>query len=127
MSSTDVRRALLRMQTDDDFLDQVRTAPEEAFHDYELSEAERSALIRRDNALRAYVMGDAIDESVTITITITGMHDWFNVTDLRPMDQLSDDVRSRVRDQAERVLGASGGERVDLLLTLLQLFDGRAK
>ncbi len=128
MSARDVRQILLRAQTDDEFFQRFRNNPDNAFAEYALEPEEREALARGDQSLYRYLMPAVStnpEEGAEFTITITGQHDWFNVVGLGGAEVLPAEVQQRVLHLSEQVLGAPGAERMEMLLTLLQLMDGR--
>lgn len=129
MSAEAVRAVLLKAVRDDEFYERFRERPESALEDFDLTASERDSLIANDPSLASLlnptVTGSEGDQAVTITITITGMHDWFNVASLRPAEELPRDVFKEATSLAERVLGESGADRMATLITLLQVLDGR--
>lgn len=130
MSAEDVRRVLRRAQTDDEFYLSLRRDPETALSGYDLTDEERAAVIRRDQTLYRYLVPSlpvVPERAISIVITITGEHDWFNVTRLADADALAPEAVEEAKQLAGRVLGSAGAERVDMLMTMLQLLDGRAR
>lgn len=127
MSAQDVRAVLRRAQTDDDFYHQLRRDPAAALAGYPLTEEEQGALVRQDRSLYRYLVPEpAVPErAISIVITITGEHDWINVFRAPGGEGMPPAVTEQAAATARRVLGAEGGERVEMLLTLLQLLDGR--
>jgi len=124
----DVRRILLRVQRDDDFYRRLLQDPDDVLTEYSLTAEERDAILRQDQSLYRYLIPSAAtvpERAVSITITITGEHDWFNVSRLRDPESLSPDILEQTSSLAERVLGLEGAERVEMLMTMLQLLDGR--
>ena len=127
MSAHDVRKVLLRVQRDDEFYQQLRRDPNVALSEYSLTAEEREAIIRQDQSLYRFLVPSVSipERAVSITITITGEHDWFNVAQLRDAEALPPEVIQKTSQLAERVLGTEGAERVEMLITMLQLLDGR--
>ena len=129
MSAEAVRAVLLRTVRDDEFYERFREAPEVALEGFDLTDDERASLVANDPSLASFlnptVVGSAADQPVTITITITGMHDWFNVAHVRPTEELPPEVFRQATGLAERVLGQEGADRMATLITLLQVLDGR--
>lgn len=129
MSAEEVRRVLRRAQTDDEFYLSLRRDPETALSGYDLTDEERAAVIRRDQTLYRYLVPSLTvvpERAISIVITITGEHDWFNVTRPADADALAPEAVEETKQLAGRVLGSAGAERVDMLMTMLQLLDGRA-
>lgn len=128
MSEETVRAVLRRAQVDDDFYLSLRRDPQEALAEYELSEDEREAIIRQDQSLYRYLVPSlsAVPErAISIVITITGEHDWFNVARLRHVDAVPTEALETISELARRVIGREGGRRLEQLMTILQLLDGR--
>ncbi len=127
MSAQDVRAVLRRAQVDDDFYHQLRWDPAAALAGYPLTDEERDALVRQDRSLYRYLVPEpaVADRGISIVITITGEHDWINVFRAPGGESMSPDVTEQAAATARRVLGAEGGQRVEMLLTLLQVLDGR--
>jgi hypothetical protein len=129
MSAENVRKVLLRVLRDETFHRTFLESPEVALKEYDLSTGERELLRTHDRSLINF-LGPTADSPAAdqdITIVFTGMHDWFNVPQLKPAQELPREIFEQVTSLAKRVLGAESADRVGLLITLLQLLDGRGQ
>ena len=75
----DFRSALARTQGDYDFYVQCQTDPRTALAGYELTADERATLTDPDRLAESLRPGGILLRLPTITITISGSHDWVNV------------------------------------------------
>jgi hypothetical protein len=137
-----VQQILRRALTDDDFLDQMRTEPEAALRDYELTDDERSVLQRPDRDLLELMrIGGAgnrveflfldLDISLVIDLTefITTLH--LDIT----IDLATAEAEQRQLQNRERVakLAASvqsmraGADRLERIHEMLQTLSGAAE
>ncbi len=114
----DFRTALARVQSDYAFYVSVLSDPETALADYSLTTEERLALTDPDRLTDAFTKGNKAFRLPTITITISGSHDWVN----RAAPKKDQPTEQLIAHQVETVKSAVGDEERDRsALRLIQM------
>lgn len=111
------RSALARTQSDYDFYVRCQTNPGRALAQYSLTADERATLTDPDRLAESLKPGGML-RLPTITITISGSHDWVNVAAPKGPDQTSQMV-ARAVDQVRRAVGIEAREESALRLVQL--------
>jgi hypothetical protein len=105
--------ALARVQSDYEFYIGCQTDPESTLADYDLSPDERAALTDPDK------LADALQpRGWSITIKISGTHDWVN----RSSPKKPKPTQEHIRREVEAIEGAdTQNERTEAALRLMEL------
>jgi hypothetical protein len=114
----DFKAALARVQTDYAFYVQCQSDPATALADYALSAEERSALSDPGQLADALKRGSEAMRFPSITIKISGTHDWVNRAATQHEEQF-DDLIAREIESIQRA--ENDDERGDATLRLMQL------
>jgi hypothetical protein len=118
----DFKRALARVQSDYGFYIDCQANPAVALAGYDLSPEERSALSDPEKLGDVLKGGIEVNRLPSITIKISGTHDWVNRT--RPKKRAMADVGrdAEVATEVEAIKKAStDGERTGAVLRLMEL------
>jgi len=117
----DFKVVLARVQSDYSFYIQCQSDPAAALADYTLSPEERATLSDPEGLADALKRGSGIRMLPSITIKISGTHDWINPSP-RPKRREDDDVDELIAREVESVKRAdSEDERGEATLRLIQL------
>jgi hypothetical protein len=116
--ANDFKAALARVQSDYSFYVQCQADPATALADYALTDEERAALTDPDLLAGALKRGSEAMRLPSITIKISGTHDWVNRAATHHEQQVDDLVAREV----EAIRAAdSDEERTQSTLRLMQL------
>ena len=117
----DFKGALARVQSDYSFYIQCQSDPAVALAGYTLSPEERATLCDPERLADALKRGNGIRMRPSITVTISGTHDWINPSP-RPKRREDEDVDELIAREVESVERAdSEDERGEAVLRLIQL------
>lgn len=114
----DFKAALDRVQSDYTFFIQCQSDPATAFADYSLSPGERAVLSDPERLADALKRGNDPRLLPSITIKISGSHDWINPT-TKPKREETEELVAREVESVEHA--HSDDERSDATLRLIQL------
>ena len=112
--ANDFRSALARTQGDYDFYVQCHTDPRTALAGYELTADERATLTDPDRLAESLRPGGILLRLPTITITISGSHDWVNVS--APKSGNTSQMVALAAEAVRRATGAKAREESALRL-----------
>jgi hypothetical protein len=116
--ANDFKAALARVQSDYAFYIQCQSDPATALADYALTTDERDALSDPEQLADALKRGSEAMRLPSITIKISGSHDWVNRAAIHNEEQFDDLIAREV----EAVLSAENDdERDQSTLRLMQL------
>ena len=118
----DFKRALARVQSDYGFYIECQANPALALAGYDLSTEERSTLSDPEKLAGLLKGGIEVSRLPSITIKISGTHDWVNRT--RPKKTAMEDVGrdAKVATEVEAIKKASSDEeRSGAVLRLMEL------
>jgi len=111
------KAALARVQSDYDFYIGCQTDPDATLAGYDLSPDERSALTDPDLLADVLKKGVKPRNAPSITIKISGRHDWVNRTKKPPKKNAA-----RIHREVEAIEGASTAEeRTKAAVRLMEL------
>ncbi len=114
----DFKAALARVQSDYDFYIRCQADPDTALADYALSPEERAALGDPDRLAEALKHGSESMRLPSITIKISGTHDWVN----RAAADRENPVGELIQHEVDSIRNAgTDGERDESTLRLMQL------
>jgi len=113
--ANDFRSALARSQGDYDFYVLCQTDPEAALAEYVLTPDERAALTNPQRLAESLRPGGPLLRLPTITITISGSHDWVNVAAPKSPDRTTEMVAAAA-EAVRRAVGAGAREESTLRL-----------
>jgi hypothetical protein len=113
----DFTRALARVHADYQFYITCQADPAAALAEYDLTAAERALL--SDPEQLAEALNGTTGKLPSITITISGKHDWVNRT--RTTKATADDDQQVAARIAAIEQASSGEERSDAVLRLMEL------
>jgi hypothetical protein len=112
------KAALARVQGDYDFYIGCQTDPESTLADYDLSPDERAALTDPDRLAEVLRRGIEPRSAPSITVKISGTHDWVNRTKKPPKKT----TQSAIRREIEAIEQAdTKDERTQSALRLIEL------
>jgi hypothetical protein len=112
------KAALARVQTDYDFYIGCQTDPNATLADYDLSPDERSALSNPDLLAEVLKKGVKPRNAPSITVKISGTHDWVNRTKKPPKST----NEARIKQEVEAIEHASTDEeRTSAAVRLMEL------
>lgn len=114
----DFKAALARVQSDYAFFIQCQSDPAKALADYSLSPEERSTLSDPEWLADALKRGNDPRLLPSITIKISGTHDWINRAPPKRKEEV-DELIAREVDSVKRA--DSDEERAESTLRLIQL------
>jgi hypothetical protein len=118
----DFKRALARVQSDFGFYIDCQASPAVALAGYDLSPDERSALVDPEKLAGLLRGGIGVARLPSLTIKISGTHDWVNRT--RPKKTLmeADDHDAKVATEVDAITKASTDEeRTGAVVRLMEL------
>ena len=112
------KAALARAQSDYDFYIGCQTDPESTLADYDLSHDERAALTNPDRLAEVLKRGIEPRNAPSITVKISGTHDWVNRTKKPPKKT----NQAAIRRQVEEIEQAkTKDERTKAAVSLMEL------
>jgi len=118
----DFKRVLARVQHDFDFYIKCRTNGAVALADYDLTPDERSALGDPDKLSNVLSGGMGLNRLPSITIKISGSHDWVNRTQARQRAVADPSHDAKVATEVATIREAGSDEqRTDAVLRLMEL------
>lgn len=116
----DFKRALARVQSDYGFYIGCQTNPALALEGYSLSSDERLALSDPDKLADLFKRGVVLDQLRSITVKISGKHDWVNRTRPKKTAMADVDRDARVTAEVAAIKRAStDGERTEAVVRLI--------
>ena len=119
----DLKRALARVQADYGFYIDCQTNPAVALAGYDLSPDERSTLSDPEKLADALNRGIGISRIPSITIKISGTHDWVNRTRPKKTTNMADvDLDSKIATEVGAITRADTHEtRTAAAVRLMEL------
>jgi hypothetical protein len=118
----DFKRALARVQSDYGFYIDCQASPAVALAGYDLSPDERSALIDPEKLADVLRGGIGVSRLPSITIKISGTHDWVNRTRTKKTTMAKVDHDASVATEVGAITKASTDEeRTGAVVRLMEL------